>query len=143
MSNLPNGKVRGTLVSGTTVARVRASVSCVNSTPNGTISGTISFFSGGQQRPFSFSSESPVVVSTIKSSNVSSVGAAFENVTVQENTFTPMTDCKAYLNATKVSHDTWAGSILVICPDGLNLFITGEFDGSVTVKKQVFCTPLL
>ncbi|RJQ39175.1 MAG: hypothetical protein C4550_05665 [Nitrospiraceae bacterium] len=147
MSNgtLPDGFVSGSIHGEeNTKASVLANVSCTGSipAPTGTISGTVEFPSEQFTRKFTFSSNSPFVVATIKSNSTQSVGAAFDNVTVQEDEFTPLTGCKAYLDATRLDSSRWIGSFTIVCPSGPQLFIYGIFGGSVVVNRQVFCRPL-
>ncbi|MHB9095940.1 MAG: hypothetical protein ACYC21_14835 [Eubacteriales bacterium] len=144
MSSVPDGVVSGSISgANNTKATVMANVSCSDSVPTGSISGTVQFPSEQFTRKFTFSSSSPFVVATILSGSLQSVGAAFDNVTVQEDAFTPITGCKAYLNATRLSSTSWIGSFVIVCPNGEQLFIFGVFRGSVKVNRQVSCRPLL
>jgi len=140
---LRDGVVTGTISGGGTTASVEAMVSCVNSTPTGSISGNISFFGGGPNpRNIRFIGDSAAIVATLDAS-LNSVGAVFFNVSVQENEFTPMTDCTAFLNATRLTSNSWIGSLVISCPSGLQLFVYGIFTGVSRVNRQVFCQPLL
>lgn len=135
---LVNGKISG----GGTTATVMADVSCINSTPKGNISGTISFFNGRTTEKVSFSSSNAFIVATLKSQN--SVGAKFVNVTVKNiTTGTIHKNCVAFLTATRLTSGSWIGSFSIVCPDGTEFFIFGVFTGSVIVNRQVFCKPLL
>lgn len=140
---MADGFVTGRISGGGTTASVTATVNCINSAPSGSISGTVSFPSEQFTRRFTFNSSSPFVVATILSSSIESVGAAFDNVTLQEDTFTPITGATAYLNATRINSSVWVGSFEVIAPSGEQLFIYGAFSGTVDVDRQVFCQPLL
>jgi len=140
---LQDGVVTGTISGGGTTASVEAMVSCVNSTPTGSISGNISFFGGGPNpRNIKFIGDNAAIVATLDAS-LNSVGAVFFNVSVQENEFTPMTDCTAFLNATRLTSNSWIGSVVISCPSGLQLFVYGTFTGITRVNRQVFCQPLL
>ncbi|MBU7007002.1 hypothetical protein [Phosphitispora fastidiosa] len=140
---LHDGLVQGSISGGGTTANVEAMVSCVNSVPTGSISGNISFFGGGPNpRNIRFIGDNPAIVATLNAS-LNSVGATFFNVSVQENEFTPMTDCTAFLNATRLTSNSWIGSLVICCPSGLQLFIYGTFTGIARVNRQVFCQPLL
>jgi len=141
---LHDGLVQGTISGGGTTANVEAMVSCVNSEPTGSISGNISFFGGGPNpRNIRFIGDNPAIVATLKTNSLESVGATFFNVSVQENEFTPMTDCSAFLNATRLTSNSWIGSLVISCPSGLQLFVYGTFTGVTDVNRQVFCQLLL
>lgn len=141
---LPDGVVSGTINANGTKASVSASVSCSGIVPTGSISGTLNFFSGGPtNRNIKFASNTPVVVATLKTATLQSVGTEFRNVTIQENEFTPITGCTAFLDATRLSTNLWIGSLTIVCPNGTKLFVFGTFTGSVRVNRQVFCRPLL
>lgn len=136
-----DGVVQGTIGNGNS-ASVEAQVTCVNGVPTGRIEGTAEVFSGGPStRRFTFSSDDALIVATLK--DLQSLGALFDNVTVQEDEFTPITGCRATIDATKLNSDQWIGSFNVTCPDGLQLFFYGIFDGEILVNRQVFCQPLL
>ena len=144
MSILPDGFVRGTISGNGTTASVESSVSCTNGTPTGSISGSIEFFGGGPTtRNFTFNSQSPSVVATLRTNGLQSVGASFFNVTVQEDEFTPITGCTAYLNATRLTSNTWIGALVICCPSGPQLFVYGTFTGTTVVNNPVFCQLLL
>jgi len=139
-----DGVVEGSISGGDTSATVTAEVSCVNSVPTGSISGTVETFTGTGTSEFTFSSNQPLIVATLKTSTLQSVGAFFTDVTVRNvTTNTTTTGCSAELTATRLSSELWIGSFTVFCPTGPNLFIFGTFSGDVVVNRQVFCKPLL
>ncbi len=136
-----DGVVQGTIGNGNS-ASVEAQVTCVNGVPTGNISGTAEVFSGGpENRRFTFSSDSALIVATLI--GLQSLGAVFDNVTVQEDEFTPITGCRATIDATRLNSTQWIGSFNVTCPNGLQLFFYGTFTGDILVNREVFCQPLL
>lgn len=135
------GAVQGSISSGNS-ATVEAVINCVNGVPTGSLSGTAEIFSGGPvSRRFTFSSNSTLIAATLK--DIQSLGALFDNVTVQEDEFTPLTGCRASLDATRLSADQWIGSLNITCSNGLQLFFYGTFQGEILVNREVFCQPLL
>lgn len=140
---MADGLVNGSISNGSTKATVVANVSCVDSVPTGSIEGTFKFFGGSSIRKFSYASNSPLIVATIIQDDVRSVGAIFTDVSVQENEFTPITGCTAFLNATRLTSTSWIGALTICCPDGKRFFFYGIFAGNATVNRQVFCQPLL
>jgi len=136
-----DGVVQGTISNGNS-ATVEATVNCVNGVPTGSFSGTAEVFSGGPvNRRFSFSSNTALIVSTLK--DLQSLGALFDNVTVQEDEFTPITGCRASIDAIRLNADQWFGSFNITCSNDLQLFFYGTFDGQILVNREVFCQPLL
>ncbi|HWI54407.1 MAG TPA: hypothetical protein VNT57_01835 [Desulfobacteria bacterium] len=140
---MSDGLVNGSISSNSTKATVSADVSCINSVPTGSIEGTFQFFGGSSIRHFKFASDSPLIVATIRQNDVTSVGAVFDDVSVQENEFTPITGGTAFLNATRLTSTTWIGAITICSSDGKRFFFYGTFTGNTTVNRQVFCQPLL
>lgn len=141
---MSDARVQGTISGGGTTANISAEVACVNSVPTGNVSGNISFFTGSGTNRVTFSSDDPLIVATIRTDSLRSVGAKFENVTVRNTTTNQtFTNCQLTLDATRLSSDRWIGSFSIFCPSGPDFFIFGTFTGNVSVDRQVFCRPLL
>ncbi|WP_418792492.1 hypothetical protein [Phosphitispora sp. TUW77] len=136
-----DGAVQGAIGNGNSAA-VEAVVSCVDGVPSGYIDGSAEVFSGGPvNRKFKFYSNNALIVATLK--DLQSLGAIFDNVSVQEDEFTPITGCRATIDATRLNSGQWVGSFNITCPDGLQLFFYGTFSGQIVVNREVFCQPLL
>lgn len=141
---LPAGVVEGFINSHGTEATINAVVGCVgcaDSIPTGSVSGNIEFTKNGTQRRYSFNSVTASIVATLKTSTLLSLGAVFEDVTVQEiiGETSTITGCTLFLNATRLGSGSWIGSFAIAFPDGQYLFIYGTISGNVSVNRQVYC----
>ncbi|PKM41927.1 MAG: hypothetical protein CVV03_11075 [Firmicutes bacterium HGW-Firmicutes-8] len=142
MGTLPDGSVTGRISGGSTTASFSAGVSCFGGQPSGSIKGSITTFTGTGTSKFSFSSSNAAIVGTL-SSNLQFVEGKFTNVTLKKDGVVVDTDCVAILTAEKLTNNSWAGSLSIICPEGTELVVFGIFTGTVSVLKQVLCKPLL
>lgn len=143
MGTLPDGSVTGRIAGGDTTASFSAGVTCFGGQPAGSIQGEIRTFTGTGTSTFTFSSSDASIVATLLTSNLQFVGGKFFNVTLRRNGVVVSTDCVAVLTANKLTSNSWAGSLSIICPEGTELVVFGVFTGPVSVLKQVLCKPLL
>lgn len=142
MGTLPDGSVTGNIRGGDTSASFSAGVSCFGGAPSGSINGTITTFTGTGTSTFSFNSSNAEIVGTLLN-DLQFVEGKFVNVTLRRDGVLVRSDCVAILTAVKLTTNSWAGSLSIICPDGTELVVFGVFTGTVSVLKQVLCKPLL
>lgn len=138
----PDAIVNGLIETNETLGSFLSSFSCDDSTPTGSISGTIQIKAATGTRTFSFGSDNPVIVATFRSGGFEIAEADFENVTVTEDGGETESECTLFVNGSRLTSSTWVGSIAIACPSGLRLIIFGVFGGTVNVLRSVSCNSL-
>lgn len=104
----------GQLSAGGVNSTINANFACINNTtPTGTVSGTIEFPTfAGPIRSFTFNSNNPVVASGFDSDGKESAEAIFHNVTVTEIGGPTDTDCTLVVNGTQSVSGSWDGTFV-------------------------------
>jgi len=138
----PDAVVNGLIENNKTLGTFLSSFSCVNSTPTGSIAGTIQIKAATNIRTFSFGSNTPVIVATFKGNGFQIAEADFENVTVTEEGGKTESGCTLFVNGLRLTSSTWVGSLTIACPSGLRLVIFGIFKGTFNVLRSVSCDSL-
>lgn len=133
----PDAVVRGHMNRPGNQVSLDAMLWCLRGAPSGLINGSIQRVKDGQPATFRFQSQSVTMLEAMMSPR--SVAATFDNLTLQENTYTPITGCRAYLTAMGIGHNMWMGSLVIIRPDGQPLFVHGQFMGELQIIRQVIC----
>ena len=143
--SIPDGTVEGFINSHGTEATISAAVGCtgcVDSFPTGSVSGSIEFTRNGTPRRYTFNSDTASIVATLRTLSLRSLGAVLRDVTVEEiigETTNTIEGCTLFLDATRLSSNSWIGSYVITFPDGRYLFIYGTMVGSISIRRQVFC----
>ncbi len=114
---------------------------CLRGEASGWITGQLTMADGLRQRHFSFVSHSATMVHTMDDWISRGIAAAFSEVSVMEETYTPIPNCRLFLTGVSNDNGVWTGSVTIVYPEKEQpIFVAGLFAGNLQVFSQVHCT---
>ncbi len=137
----PDAIINGTYNSTDAQLNFDSMLWCLRGAASGWITGRLTTFADGGQHHYGFSSYSATMVKVVDDWISRGAGAAFDQVSVQEDDLTPVNNCQLFLSAASDDNGVWTGSVTIVYPnEARSLSVFGQFAGSIQVFRQVSCT---